>query len=151
MRSDHKRKRTYRKRKHVNAGPVGSRLRRIRGYFGYRQYEMADFLGISRAAYGKNERGIHMIDLISLIAIHEKLGVSLEWLLFNRGPMFWKTVDDQNQTRPQLQMADSFTDELDQMMAEMKGIPLLRHAVMGFYQKFRIENDQVIRQFLGQE
>ena len=145
------RKRTYRKRKRLNAGPVEARLRRIRGYFGYRQYEMADFLGISRAAYGKNERGIHMIDLISIIAIHDKLGVSLEWLLFNRGPMFWKTVGDKKQKRTELQTTDSFTGELDQMIAEMKGIPLLRHAVMGFYQKFRIENDQVIRQFLGQE
>ena len=143
--------RKYRQRKLLNPGPIAARLRKIRNHFGYRQYEMADFLGITRSAYGKNERGYHVIDLGSIASIHDKLGVSAEWLLFNRGPMFWRWEQSQKKIKEKSQETVSFAEELEEMITQMKYIPLLRYAIMGYYQKFKIENDDLIRQFLENE
>jgi transcriptional regulator with XRE-family HTH domain len=141
----------YRQRKRLNPGPIAARLRKVRGHFGYRQYEMADLLGITRTAYGKNERGNHVIDLGSIASIHDKLGVSAEWLLFNQGPMFWKSDKWQKKIKEGSLGTLSFEDELDEMTALMKQIPFLGYAIMGYYQKFKVENDDLIRQFLEKE
>ena len=52
-------RRQYPKRKRFDAGPVGVRLRKIRGHFGYRQYEMADHLGtcFAQCTSGDPDRG----------------------------------------------------------------------------------------------
>ncbi|MGD2090722.1 MAG: helix-turn-helix transcriptional regulator [Candidatus Aminicenantes bacterium] len=141
----------YRQRKRLNPGPIAARLRKVRGHFGYRQYEMADLLGITRTAYGKNERGNHVIDLGSIASLHDKLGVSAEWLLFNQGPMFWRWAGGQKKIREGSQKAVSFEEALDEMTILMNQIPFVRYTIMGYYLKFKIENEHLIHQFLEKE
>jgi hypothetical protein len=46
---------------------------------------------------------------------------------------------------------DLFTLEVEEMIDTMKKVPLLRHMVMGYYQKFKIKNKEMIEEHLQEE
>ncbi len=104
---------------------------------------MATQLELSRSSYSKNEKGTHLINLTTAVHLHNKLNISLEWLNFNQGPMFM-SGGDQAQAAAKAHETDP---ELGGMIKLIKRIPFIRHAVIGFYQKFTLENDELIRKF----
>jgi DNA-binding XRE family transcriptional regulator len=119
---------------------VGKRLRQIRRHFGYQQDRMAQLIEISKVTYGKNERGLHLPETLTLVSLHKQLGVSVEWLLFNRGSMFWKGEPQEKSS------VDFFTQEVEEMIDLMKRIPLLRHSVMMHYQQFKIDHKELLQE-----
>ena len=131
-------------RERINARPIGSRLREVRKYFGFSQGKMAGILGITRDTLSKNERGYNSVQVDTLHALHESLGVSVEWLLFNRGAMFWDAGMTKDSNQGGKAEGITFSTELDEMIDLMKRVPFLRHAVMGYFQKFKIENNHLI-------
>ncbi len=139
------------KTKLLSASPIAGRLRMVRRHFGYSQNKMAQSLGCSRETYRKNERGYYLLTIDTLAALYEKLGVSIEWLLFNRGPMLRDKGIKKSELKLETQADMSFPDELDEMISMMKNVPFLRYAVMGYYQKFKLENKHTILQALGQD
>ena len=143
--------RYIRRRELINAAPIGRRLKEVRKYFGYKQGKMAELLGITMDAYGKNERGTHLVQTDSLHAVHEKLGVSMEWLLFNRGSMFWNADIMKKGKKGGKREEILFSSEVDEMIDLMKRVPFLRYAVMGYYQKFKIENKHLVTEILEKE
>lgn len=58
-----------------------SRLSAIREKQGYKQYEMADKLGIHFSSYGNYERGEDTITVLNLIKFSNITGFSLDYLL----------------------------------------------------------------------
>jgi len=137
-------KKQRKERKLIDARPIAARLRRIRNHYGYRQDEMAESLGISKGAYGKNERGEHLLDTNSLARVHERLGICVDWLLFDHGPMFWKAEEKKREIKRDIQEETEFSSEIEEMIDLMKRFPFLRHAVMGYYQKFKLENKNLL-------
>lgn len=135
----------------LNRTTISDRLQLVRKHFGFSQDQMAQSLGCSRETFGKNERGYHMITLDTVAALYEKLGVSMEWLLFNHGPMLKNATIKKADLKLETQADMSFPDELNEMVAMMKNVPFLRYAVMGYYQKFKLENKHTILQALGQD
>ncbi len=135
--------RFYRQRKRIKSEPIGSRLQKIRNHFGYTQGQMAAQLELSRTSYSKNEKGVHLIDITTAVYLHNKMDISLEWLLFNKGPMF-KAGKGQEQAAAKGPGTDP---ETGGMLKMMERIPFIRHAVIGFFQKFTLENDDLIRKF----
>ena len=131
----------------LNAKTVGARLRKIRNYFGYNQEQMAALTGILKTTYGKNERGDHIIQTGSLAAIHEQMGVSAEWLLFGRAPVFW----NEDKKRKDMEFKDEnrenvpVSGELAEMIDAVKRVPFLRHAVLGHFQKLKLENQHLLK------
>jgi transcriptional regulator with XRE-family HTH domain len=66
----------------------GNKLLQLRKYFAFTQEKMAAIMKITLSSYKKNELGKHLMSTSSLIALHNRLGISLEWLLFDRGLFF---------------------------------------------------------------
>lgn len=135
------------KKNRLNAKTVGARLRKIRDYFGYTQEQMAALTGILKSTYEKNERGNHLIQTDNLATIHEQMGVSAEWLLFGRAPVFW----NEDKKRKDMEFKDEnredapVSGELAEMIEVVKGVPFLRHAVLGHFQKLKLENQHLLK------
>jgi len=70
---------------------------------------MASRLGISRGAYNKNERGINFPCIDTQRRLSEDFDISMDWLLFNKGAMFYKEKDVRERER-----------ELEQAVEELK-------------------------------
>lgn len=135
----------------LSRAPIAGRLRLVRKHFGFSQDQMAKYLGCSRETFGKNERGYYMLTIDTVAALYAKLGVSMEWLLFNHGSMLRNSEKTKSELKLETQAGMSFPDELNEMISMMKNIPFLRYAVMGYYQKFKLENKHTILQALGQD
>lgn len=69
---------------------IPERLRELRKDFGLSQERLAQDLGIAVFTVQKWERGSFLPGAKALIAIAEKYGVSLNWLLLGEGPKFLK-------------------------------------------------------------
>jgi transcriptional regulator with XRE-family HTH domain len=107
----------------------GKKLLQLRKYFNFTQEKMAAIMKITLSSYKKNEMGKHLMSTSSLIALHNWLGISLEWFLFDRGEMSWKPTETVSAEK---QVSDPFTMELDEMISLMKGIPLM-NGVLGYW------------------
>lgn len=76
-------------RKPVHRTPLGRRLAEVREKFMKERDEFAAMLGnVSASALSNYERGDNVPDAMVLAAYHEKFGVSLGWLVFEKGDMF---------------------------------------------------------------
>lgn len=127
---------------------ISSRLRQIRHHLNYGQNKMSQMIGIGQMTYGKNERGLHLPNTTTLISLHQRLGISIEWLLFGHGPMYWQEIREKNKDSQEL---ESSNQELNEMISLMKRISLLYHSIMMHYQKFKIDNKALIREHLAEE
>jgi transcriptional regulator with XRE-family HTH domain len=70
--------------------PVGARLKKLRKHLNFDMKQMASRLGIVTNTYYKNENGLNLPSLIILKRLVDDFDLSMDWLLFGRGPMFFK-------------------------------------------------------------
>jgi hypothetical protein len=83
---------------------------------------------------------------ITLSALHHRLGISAEWFLFGCGPMFWdKALAPQG---AEVSAAEPFNKELSEMISLMERIPLVRHSIMLYFQKLKIDHQELIQAHL---
>ncbi len=135
---------------------LGSRLKEIRNRYGHTRDRMADLMGIRTVTYDTNEKGRHIPTLFSIMSLDKRLGISIDWLLFGRGPMSRQGEQEKLRRQQELeaqqrkleeeQEKDVFSREVEEMIETMKRVPLLRHAVMGYYQRFKIKNKELLTQ-----
>jgi transcriptional regulator with XRE-family HTH domain len=77
------------KEKKIELAQMCSRLEKIRLHFSYNRTQISKLMGISPNTYSRNLLGQQLPITRSIMALHSRLGVSLEWFLFERGPMLW--------------------------------------------------------------
>ncbi|MCP5054460.1 MAG: hypothetical protein GY940_45250 [bacterium] len=145
---------------------IGSRLKELRKRFEYNREKMSAYLGLSDNGLGKNEGGHTFPGNLTLHRLKEHFGVSMDWLLFGGGPVFFeekKTVqewekeigalkDQLEQARREKEAAVEelaqsnlavgagdgveLSDEMKKMIRDMIRVPLLRYELLAGYQRF---------------
>jgi len=111
---------------------ISIRFRRMREALKCSHEKIAAHMGIERASYTKYENGWALPNLNSLSVLASHFDVSLDWLVANKGPMFYKG-------KVQAGGDIEFTGELKELFDHMSRIPLLRHEVLSFFHKFKLE------------
>ncbi len=120
---------------------IGTRLRQLREYLGYSRHQMASIMGVDYGTYAKNETGWFSPNLNSLNILAFNPGVSLDWLLVGRGSMLaGKSIPGK---RPPA------VSEVHQLLEHMEAIPLLRHEMMAFYERFLLKNRDLVESSLN--
>jgi transcriptional regulator with XRE-family HTH domain len=136
---------------------IGSRLIKLREQLDYSREEMAAHCEVSESAYAKNERGDHLPKLDSLENLVNKFDASMDWLLFDRGPLFFKEKPGQEQqkspeekslveqTPVQKPWAEEFPG-LESIMPDVREFldymakdPLFKYKVLAFFFKYKKE------------
>jgi transcriptional regulator with XRE-family HTH domain len=123
---------------------IAARLKQLREYLQISQKEMALKLYLKKDRYRKYESGENRISIETLSTLSIDLNTSLDWLISNRGQMF---VDEEQVLEPGEEPRD-FNNEVKELFYVMKHLPLVRYAVMGFYQKFKLDNQEYINSVL---
>lgn len=65
----------------------------------------------------------------------------MDYLLCNRGTLYYKEKEGK----------DIMDEEIKEMLALMSKAPLVRHSVMSYYQRFKLENQELIEKGLTQK
>jgi len=134
----------------LNNQNIGKRLKQVREFFKFTQRRMAEVVRIQESTYKKNEKCVHLLNINTLERLHDELGVSAEWLLFENGPIYWKDIrakEDEN-TQAGLLKKDIFMEEVEEMVEMLKQVPMIRHSVMGHYQDCKIRYKDLIAECL---
>lgn len=72
---------------------TGRRLAAIRQGLKISRAAMAARLMVTPSSYHRNENGETFPSEKSLKILHDEFGISMEWLIFNHGPMYVKDLD----------------------------------------------------------
>jgi transcriptional regulator with XRE-family HTH domain len=116
----------------------GSRLREARVALNKTQQEMGRLLGLGKSGFGKYERMENFPNFKILQALAKEYNVSMDYLIGNRGTVFY----GENENRKD-------NVEMAEFLYLMEKVPLVHHSVMSYFQKFKIENQEVIEKELA--
>jgi transcriptional regulator with XRE-family HTH domain len=127
---------------------MGRRLVELRKHYGCSQKEMAEKVELSINTYRKNERGMNYPSVLIIDRLRNRLGVSLEWYLFGRGPVFWADVID---AREKIASNDVLGQEIEEMTGMIKKVPIIRHALLLYFQELKVKHKEIIREELQKD
>jgi len=112
---------------------IGARLRQIRKMLNHTRPDMAVELGINRSSYYKNETGETFPGTNTLYWLQKKYDISMDWLIFNRGPMYYKQKAPVEK-KPGL---EEQSPEVRQLLAAMEQDPRLKHEILAYFFKYQ--------------
>jgi transcriptional regulator with XRE-family HTH domain len=78
---------------HKNLKGIASRITAIRKGQKFTRLQMAEALNLSPNAYTKYERALNFPSFKSQAILSEKFGISLDWLLLNKGVMYLSEIE----------------------------------------------------------
>jgi transcriptional regulator with XRE-family HTH domain len=113
---------------------IGGRLSIIRKYLGFSIPQMAGALGLSYDGYYKNESNQASPGYFTLQRLQQNHDVSMDWLMFGKGPMFFNNKPLSTETL--LGSAANFP-ELKELMNAMEQDVQLRHEILVYYYKYK--------------
>ena len=121
---------------------TGRRLKKLRGQFNYPPKEMAAKMRIKTNTYYKNENGETFPGLVPLYLLQQEFGISMDWFIFNKGPMFYEEKKPQDKEPEKIEEKKS--KALEETMPDVKELlehmaedPLLRHEVLLNFYKYK--------------
>ncbi|MCP5054979.1 MAG: helix-turn-helix transcriptional regulator [bacterium] len=102
---------------------IRARIKKLREIAGCNQRDMAARLGITASAYSKYELGLNFLSIEAMQRMSQKLDVSIDWLLFNKGSMYNRDNDREiKELKKQMeQLKGQLEAERKEREAERKG------------------------------
>jgi transcriptional regulator with XRE-family HTH domain len=121
---------------------MGQKLRQLRQNLKETRSQMADRLGIWRSTYIRNENGETPISYKTMISLVNRFGVSLDWMVLNKGPMYYKEKEVKNEQPPN--PLDSLNPDFKELIEHMERIPMLKHEMLLSFCKFKEDRKDLV-------
>lgn len=124
---------------------VGAKIRKVRLGLGLTQAEMAENFNIGRADYSRIEKGNIFPNCLVLHTLNSGLNVSMDWI-------FNGEVRDQWLKKRAAKLNGDDTEsvaEMDDLLDHMKRIPMVKHAVLGFFLEYKLKNIELLMKLSG--
>lgn len=121
-------------------GDTGQRLKKIRNQFELSQKEMATHAGITIKSYYKNENNETLPSFKTMHRLQKDFNVSMDWLIFNKGPMLFKEKQEEIKTATVEPTVEEISPELKDMLNHMEQDPRLRHELLAYYYTYKEKN-----------
>ena len=132
--------------KHQLRKEIGMKMRKIRKALGYTQVQMVSFFDIGRANYSRIEKGEIFPTPTTLNTLCTEFNVSLDWLIANEGEMF--IIPNQEQDEKKNLDTGKHNQEIRDLLFHIETVPMVRHAVLGFFLEYKQKNQRIIREIL---
>lgn len=152
------------KRERVNIrSRVARKLKWLRNYYGLTQQGMANQLQMHVSTYIKNEKNENPAGIWTIWAVYEKLGVSLDWLLLDQGPVseeermgligdaFAGKENDEKGKKSDAQeiLEAAHRVQVDEMVNLMREVPAVHFAMMSAFHEYKLKNADLIEKEKG--
>ena len=112
---------------------IGARLGQLRETLEMSGNKMASMIAIDRSALLRNEVGQYFPEYSTLVKLSSVFGVSLDWLLVNKGPMYYnEKIVELGDKSNKIVIREEYRDLLN----NMEKYPVLRYEVLLQFQKF---------------
>jgi transcriptional regulator with XRE-family HTH domain len=129
---------------------VALRLKAIREQIGCTPVQMAARLGITSGAYNKYEAGKNFPFKNTLKRLAEDFNISMDWLFFNKGPMYYnekgqreKELEEKQKELEKMTQDKAASPEVKELLACMNQDPIFYHKIMLYFRELQAENPPV--------
>ncbi|MCP4218194.1 MAG: helix-turn-helix transcriptional regulator [bacterium] len=119
---------------------IGRKIRVFRKTLGLTQAQMVTHFDVGRANYSRIEKGEVFPNASILFTLKKKFDISLDWLICDEGQML---PEDSERGRGN---SSSGVNEVKDLMGHMDKVPMIKHAVLGFFLEYKAKNFQLIQQ-----
>ena len=123
-----------------------SRLTELRKSLHYSRGQMAAYFMVNRGTYRKYELGLMMPGFTSLYGVAVKLGVSLDWLVCGRGPVYFKEIQEKLEKQ---EVHETNPPEITNLLDHMNRIPLFCNEILSYFYKLKAEHGEIIASAMG--
>lgn len=123
---------------------IGAKFRDLRRMLGFTQAEMVESFNIGRANYSRIEKGEIFPNGEILFILKKKYNVCLDWLIADEGIM-------QPPRKRGMKLDLEFSkenSELDELNYLMNKIPMIKHAILGYFLEYKAKNKELIQKML---
>jgi transcriptional regulator with XRE-family HTH domain len=124
---------------------IGMRMRQLRKALGYTQEQMVGYFDIGRANYSRIEKGEIFPGAAILHTLNVEFDVSLDWVIANEGQMFYPREKGK---REEVMDFGPYGDEVRELLVYMDKVPMIKHAVLGFFLEYKAKNKDYINGIL---
>lgn len=122
---------------------IGVRMRQVRKALGFTQEKIVAHFNIGRANYSRIEKGEVFPNPSMLNTLRTEFNVSLDWLITNTGSMFFpEPVNNKSDTID----LETYSAEVRELLQHMQRLPMVKHAVLGFFLEYKIEHKKIIQE-----
>ena len=140
--------------------PVFIRVQAVQNYFKFSNLEMSRALGLSREAYRRQQVQRKPPAIHSMSRLDRHYGISIEWILFERGPMLLKERERLHKEEVERAATEAWNeaekkyaplhtdllaDEMKEMEQRMREIPQLRYVVMQAYTNYLVDHPDAVK------
>jgi len=126
---------------------LSNRLMELRQSLHYSTKEMGDCFNTTQLSYRRYEQGKMVPGFLSLYFVAEELGISLDWLVCGKGPVYYK--DKEKKESLQNLISGTSEEEIKYLLEHMNRIPLLRHEVLACFYKFKADHKELVTEGMG--
>jgi len=103
--------------------------------------KMAVFFRATEVTYRRYEQGFILPSFMSLVAAGEELGISLDWLVYGRGEMYYRDIAERVAKQV---VHEAASPEVLNLMDHIKRVPLVRNELLSHFYKIKTEHEEVI-------
>jgi len=131
---------------------ISSKLKTLRETHGFSHVEMAKKLKVRRENYVRNETGETTPSIFTLVTLANVFNISIDWLILDRGTMFFTGKEEKEVTTPVKDTAgdNSWPGEIQELLQYMDKIPLLCHEILSHFYRFKEDHRELIERSLQQ-
>ena len=129
---------------------VGRRLRQLRQQFKCSLEDMARKLELSKSGYYKNEGGLSFPGLDTLDILQRNFDISMDWLIFNKGPVHFKEREPDPRAEPE-KVGEKETPDLGNISGDLRELleymdhdRLLKYEVLVYFYKYREKKEKQV-------
>ncbi|MCP5051203.1 MAG: helix-turn-helix transcriptional regulator [bacterium] len=120
---------------------LGQRLKTLREGMKLSRNQFAGMLNRTRTTFQRNEEGDSFPEYSTLFKLSEKFDVSIDWLLCNKGPMYYKEKQADPNPMENHNCMDSLKEEYRELLTYMEEIPVLRYEILLSFRKYLEEHN----------
>jgi transcriptional regulator with XRE-family HTH domain len=117
------------------------RIKELRKALHYSRSKMAGFFRVALVTYRRYEQGLMLPSFFRLYDVAVKLGVSLDWLVCGRGPVYFKEIKEKLEKQA---VHEANPPEITNLLDHMNRIPLLRNEILSYFYKLKAEHEGII-------
>jgi transcriptional regulator with XRE-family HTH domain len=131
-------------RKNEYEKKIALKLKQIRESHHLSTVQMAAKLRIYLASYRRNEECTTTPGLSTLYNLGNDFNISLDWLVMDKGEMYYNEKVEEKKTEPVITGTPSLSTDMKELLDHMEKIPLLRFEMMSHFYKFKEEHSELV-------
>lgn len=121
---------------------VAQRFRKVRETLGLSPANMVGNLKTHRITYYKYESARTLPQFSILARLGKNLGISMDWLILNKGPMFYKEKDNENKAAADPLAA--LPQDIKELVEHMQRIPMLKYETLLSFHHFKENHKDMV-------